>query len=197
MNGLIIHLFFCFQIKYWGKKLADVHRSSLFFIGIERTTPKDGQPSSKTGHHRRNATQAMAFLSAARRLPAVVFGLSFFVAIPLFAATLFLVFCSSAVPSLRCNPDRVFWCVHCSKYSYWSQTVEGEQQETHTEEEMAGVSSRVVIWLHGLGDSGPANEGLASFFKGPSFAAFKWFFPSAPEQRVTCNCTSLSLSLPL
>lgn len=56
---------------------------------------------------------------------------------------------------------------------------------------MAGVSNRVVIWLHGLGDSGPANEGLASSFKGPSFAAFKWLFPSAPEQRVTCNYGAL------
>jgi len=172
------------------RKLADVHRSSYFSFEWR------GRPQ-RTGHHRRNATQNMALLFAARRLPAVVFGLSFLVAIPLFAAALLLVFCSSAAPSLRCNPDRVFWCVHCSKYSYWSQTVEGEQQETHTEEEMAGVSRRVVIWLHGLGDSGPANEGLASFFKGPSFAAFKWLFPSAPEQRVTCNCTSLSLSLSL
>lgn len=49
------------------------------------------------------------------------------------------------------------------------------------------AASRVVIWLHGLGDSGPANQGIASFFTSPEFADFKWRFPSAPNQPVSCN----------
>lgn len=45
-----------------------------------------------------------------------------------------------------------------------------------------------VLWLHGLGDSGPANEPIRSFFS--SDAAFnltKWAFPSAPNSPVSCN----------
>jgi lysophospholipase-2 len=49
------------------------------------------------------------------------------------------------------------------------------------------AASRVVIWLHGLGDSGPANESLASFFTAPQLRNFKWLFPSAPYQPVSCN----------
>jgi len=45
----------------------------------------------------------------------------------------------------------------------------------------------VVIWLHGLGDSGPANESLASFFTAPELKTAKWRFPSAPYQSVSCN----------
>ncbi|KAL2641905.1 hypothetical protein R1flu_009492 [Riccia fluitans] len=49
------------------------------------------------------------------------------------------------------------------------------------------ATSAVVIWLHGLGDSGPANVGLKSFFTAQFMKNVKWLFPSAPVQRVTAN----------
>ncbi|EEC78220.1 carboxylesterase [Oryza sativa Japonica Group] len=48
--------------------------------------------------------------------------------------------------------------------------------------------SRFVVWLHGLGDTGRANEFLADSF--PTTAAFadaRWAFPTAPTAPVTCN----------
>lgn len=45
-----------------------------------------------------------------------------------------------------------------------------------------------VLWLHGLGDSGPANEPIKTFFTSQVFANTKWSFPSAPSNPVTCNC---------
>ncbi|OMO76861.1 Phospholipase/carboxylesterase/thioesterase [Corchorus capsularis] len=44
-----------------------------------------------------------------------------------------------------------------------------------------------VLWLHGLGDSGPANEPIKTLFRSPEFRNNKWSFPSAPENPVTCN----------
>ncbi|KAF8369489.1 hypothetical protein HHK36_023924 [Tetracentron sinense] len=44
-----------------------------------------------------------------------------------------------------------------------------------------------VLWLHGLGDSGPANEPIKTFFTSPEFRNTSWSFPSAPSNRVSCN----------
>ncbi|OAY63894.1 putative carboxylesterase [Ananas comosus] len=44
-----------------------------------------------------------------------------------------------------------------------------------------------VLWLHGLGDSGPANEPIRTFFTFPEFNLTKWAFPSAPHAPVSCN----------
>lgn len=44
-----------------------------------------------------------------------------------------------------------------------------------------------ILWLHGLGDSGPANEPIRTLFTSPEFKLTKWSFPSAPSNPVTCN----------
>ncbi|KAL5576319.1 hypothetical protein UlMin_018018, partial [Ulmus minor] len=44
-----------------------------------------------------------------------------------------------------------------------------------------------VLWLHGLGDSGPANEPIKNLFTSPEFRNTIWNFPSAPSNPVTCN----------
>ncbi|XP_031489475.1 carboxylesterase SOBER1-like [Nymphaea colorata] len=44
-----------------------------------------------------------------------------------------------------------------------------------------------ILWLHGLGDSGPANEPIKSFFTSREFSATRWSFPSAPVMPVSCN----------
>nr|XP_043610922.1 probable carboxylesterase SOBER1-like [Erigeron canadensis] len=44
-----------------------------------------------------------------------------------------------------------------------------------------------ILWLHGLGDSGPANEPIKSLFTSPQFKNTSWSFPSAPSQPVSCN----------
>lgn len=46
-----------------------------------------------------------------------------------------------------------------------------------------------ILWLHGLGDSGPANEPIKTLFTSPEFRNAIWSFPSAPSNPVTCNCT--------
>ncbi|XP_027338754.1 probable carboxylesterase SOBER1-like [Abrus precatorius] len=48
-------------------------------------------------------------------------------------------------------------------------------------------SRSFVLWLHGLGDSGPANEPIKSLFTSTEFSNAKWSFPSAPSAPVTCN----------
>ncbi|VFQ88636.1 unnamed protein product [Cuscuta campestris] len=48
-------------------------------------------------------------------------------------------------------------------------------------------SSSFILWLHGLGDSGPANEPIRNLFTSPEFKNTKWSFPSAPNNSVTCN----------
>lgn len=52
-----------------------------------------------------------------------------------------------------------------------------------------------ILWLHGLGDSGPANEPIKTLFTSSQFKNTKWSFPSAPSSPVTCNCKYMSLSL--
>ncbi|XP_062088245.1 probable carboxylesterase SOBER1-like [Humulus lupulus] len=44
-----------------------------------------------------------------------------------------------------------------------------------------------ILWLHGLGDSGPANEPIKNLFTSPEFRNTVWSFPSAPANPVTCN----------
>ncbi|KAH7659883.1 Lysophospholipase protein [Dioscorea alata] len=44
-----------------------------------------------------------------------------------------------------------------------------------------------VLWLHGRGDSGPANEHISTYFSSPEFKNTRWSFPSAPHMPVTCN----------
>lgn len=46
-----------------------------------------------------------------------------------------------------------------------------------------------ILWLHGLGDSGPANEHVKMVFKSPELSNTRWLFPSAPPNPVTCNST--------
>lgn len=48
-----------------------------------------------------------------------------------------------------------------------------------------------ILWLHGLGDSGPANEPIKTLFTSPQFKNTLWSFPSAPSNPVTCNCKSM------
>ncbi|KAL5840310.1 hypothetical protein ACOSQ3_012969 [Xanthoceras sorbifolium] len=48
-----------------------------------------------------------------------------------------------------------------------------------------------VLWLHGLGDSGPANEPIKTLFTSPEFKLTKWSFPTAPNNPVTCNYGSV------
>ncbi|XP_020582756.1 probable carboxylesterase Os04g0669500 isoform X3 [Phalaenopsis equestris] len=54
----------------------------------------------------------------------------------------------------------------------------------NTEPPMAGS---LIIWLHGLGDSGPANEPIRTFFTSSEFSNTKWSFPSASPSPVSCN----------
>ncbi|KAI5672951.1 hypothetical protein M9H77_13315 [Catharanthus roseus] len=49
------------------------------------------------------------------------------------------------------------------------------------------MSRSFILWLHGLGDSGPANEPIKTVFKSPQFRNTIWSFPSAPSNPVTCN----------
>ncbi|PKA63588.1 lysophospholipase II [Apostasia shenzhenica] len=44
-----------------------------------------------------------------------------------------------------------------------------------------------ILWLHGLGDSGPPNEPIRTFFISPEFQNTKWSFPSASSSPVSCN----------
>jgi lysophospholipase-2 len=44
-----------------------------------------------------------------------------------------------------------------------------------------------ILWLHGLGDSGPANEPIKTLFTSPEFTHTVWSFPSAPSNPVSCN----------
>ncbi|KFK28801.1 hypothetical protein AALP_AA7G050000, partial [Arabis alpina] len=44
-----------------------------------------------------------------------------------------------------------------------------------------------ILWLHGLGDSGPANEPIKEVFKSSELKNTKWLFPTAPYSPVSCN----------
>ncbi|KAH9609605.1 hypothetical protein KSS87_014077 [Heliosperma pusillum] len=61
-------------------------------------------------------------------------------------------------------------------------------QNPNTNNNLMAASTRsFVLWLHGLGDSGPANEPIKSLFTSPQFNSTKWSFPSAPSNPVSCN----------
>jgi len=62
------------------------------------------------------------------------------------------------------------------------------------QQSMAAARS-FVLWLHGLGDSGPANEPIKTLFTSPEFRTTKWSFPSAPIAPVSCNCKPQAISL--
>lgn len=49
------------------------------------------------------------------------------------------------------------------------------------------MAKSVVIWLHGLGGFGSANDSIKTFFSSPEFRNTKWLFPTAPSSPVTCN----------
>ncbi|PON91330.1 Phospholipase/carboxylesterase/thioesterase [Trema orientale] len=51
-----------------------------------------------------------------------------------------------------------------------------------------------VLWLHGLGDSGRANEPIKTLFTSPEFRDTIWSFPTAPANPVTCNYGSVMAS---
>ncbi|PUZ49430.1 hypothetical protein GQ55_7G325200 [Panicum hallii var. hallii] len=44
-----------------------------------------------------------------------------------------------------------------------------------------------VVWRHGLGDCGRANEFIAEHFSAAAFRDTRWAFPTAPTAAVTCN----------
>ncbi|XP_066344821.1 probable inactive carboxylesterase Os04g0669700 [Miscanthus floridulus] len=51
----------------------------------------------------------------------------------------------------------------------------------------AAGSGGFVVWLHGLGDCGRANEVIANHFSAAAFSDARWAFPTAPTAPVTCN----------
>ncbi|PIA38165.1 hypothetical protein AQUCO_02800071v1, partial [Aquilegia coerulea] len=53
------------------------------------------------------------------------------------------------------------------------------------------MAKSFVLWLHGLGDSGPANEPIKTFFTSSLFKNTTWSFPSAPSNPVSCNYGSV------
>ncbi|KAF7840566.1 putative carboxylesterase SOBER1-like [Senna tora] len=59
--------------------------------------------------------------------------------------------------------------------------------ENPSSREPDSMARSFVLWLHGLGDSGPANEPIKTLFTSPEFRNTKWLFPSAPSNPVTCN----------
>ncbi|KAM3701343.1 hypothetical protein ACJW31_05G164800 [Castanea mollissima] len=69
--------------------------------------------------------------------------------------------------------------------SHSHQQLSSLKSKTHTHS-MANNRS-FIVWLHGLGDSGPANEPIKSLFTSPEFKNTTWSFPSAPSNSVTCN----------
>jgi len=48
------------------------------------------------------------------------------------------------------------------------------------------AKSAVVVWLHGLGDSGAGWSDI-EYLLGPKMPHVKWVFPNAPNQPVSCN----------
>ncbi|XP_028053791.1 probable carboxylesterase SOBER1-like isoform X2 [Camellia sinensis] len=61
------------------------------------------------------------------------------------------------------------------------------QPLSQSREPGGSMARSFVLWLHGLGDSGPANEPIKSLFTSPEFRNTAWSFPSAPSTPVTCN----------
>mmetsp|Transcript_10467 Transcript_10467/g.17977 ORF Transcript_10467/g.17977 Transcript_10467/m.17977 type:complete len:267 (+) Transcript_10467:91-891(+) len=54
------------------------------------------------------------------------------------------------------------------------------------------ANSALVVWLHGLGDSGAGWTDLQQML-GPAMPHVKWVFPDAPVQKVSCN---MGMSMP-
>ncbi|MQM04101.1 hypothetical protein Taro_036894 [Colocasia esculenta] len=92
------------------------------------------------------------------------------------AASLFLLLLLSS-SSLFSFPSS-HWGREASLLSFNSRGSRGE----------GGMTTRgFVLWLHGLGDSGPANEPIKAYFTSPEFKTTRWSFPSASHLPVSCN----------
>jgi lysophospholipase-2 len=102
----------------------------------------------------------------ARRRPIAIFSLTLLLSTAIFIASVFL---QPKSPS--------------------SSSSSSQKQQS-----MAAARS-FVLWLHGLGDSGPANEPIKTLFTSPEFRTTKWSFPSAPIAPVSCNCKPQAISL--
>ncbi|XXG44765.1 hypothetical protein AAC387_Pa02g0029 [Persea americana] len=73
-------------------------------------------------------------------------------------------------------------------FFFFSPPSQQQQQPVKAPESMAGMRRRsFILWLHGLGDSGPANEPIKTFFSSPELRNTSWAFPSAPSNPVSCN----------
>ncbi|KAJ6725259.1 LYSOPHOSPHOLIPASE-RELATED [Salix viminalis] len=70
--------------------------------------------------------------------------------------------------------------------SVFLQPKNPSSSSSQKQQSMAAARS-FVLWLHGLGDSGPANEPIKTLFTSPEFRTTKWSFPSAPIAPVSCN----------
>ncbi|KAH8493439.1 hypothetical protein H0E87_020253 [Populus deltoides] len=70
--------------------------------------------------------------------------------------------------------------------SVFLQAPKNPSSSSQKQQSMAAARS-FVLWLHGLGDSGPANEPIKTLFTSPEFRTTKWSFPSAPIAPVSCN----------
>ncbi|KAF8660369.1 hypothetical protein HU200_057951 [Digitaria exilis] len=70
---------------------------------------------------------------------------------------------------------------------YFQQWILNRLGISGASETMAGRNRSFVLWLHGLGDSGPANEPIRNLFSAPEFRLTKSSFPSAPRSPVSCN----------
>jgi predicted esterase len=69
-----------------------------------------------------------------------------------------------------------------------------DREEADNQFPMAVIPPAVVIWLHGLGDTGPANARLQTVFTKSFMQGVKWVFPTAPTQRVSVNYGAYSQS---
>ncbi|XP_010538748.1 PREDICTED: probable carboxylesterase SOBER1-like [Tarenaya hassleriana] len=65
--------------------------------------------------------------------------------------------------------------------------LQGRPYSSSSSLESDAMARSFILWLHGLGDSGPANEPIKTLFKSPEFRNAKWLFPSAPSNPVSCN----------
>ena len=78
-------------------------------------------------------------------------------------------------------PRFPYWPVKLSPVgTMFSSSASSSSSEERT------VKRSFVLWLHGRGDSGPANEPIKMYFTSPEFDNTRWCFPSAPNRPVTC-----------
>ncbi|KAK1395519.1 putative carboxylesterase SOBER1-like [Heracleum sosnowskyi] len=56
------------------------------------------------------------------------------------------------------------------------------------------MARNLILWLHGLDDSGPANQHIQNHFTSTELKNARWSFPSAPSIPVTCNYGQLTPS---